>query len=340
MDRPVQIGALSVGGMNRPVFVAEIGINHDGNVNLAWLLARDCIASGADIIKLQKHYPAYEMLSNHDWYQLMIKCSIDLYNLKTGIENLGAVFLCTPFCREAADDLEEMGVCAFKIGSGEVNNIPFLKHVATKGKPMIISTGMTIRQELIKTMDTVRQINSHIILMNCTSNYPSTPEQTRLRRIDWLKSMFGVPVGQSDHSPTISTALGAIDRGACMIEKHVTLDKNADGPDHKVSLLPSEFKQMVDMGMEIWKGLRMCTESDMTTLVAGEQELRDIANHSIVTIRDIEAGEEFTMDNIWVKRPGTGIPAAMFEEVLGKYACKDLGKDHLLWYDEIAPQRG
>jgi len=261
---------------------------------------------------------------------LWLQSSYRLY-----IEDCGNIFLCTPFCREAADSLEELGVCAFKIGSGEANNIPFLKHVALKGKPMIISTGMTTREELIKSYDAVIKINRNVIFMNCTSLYPSTPLQTRLARIDWLKRTFGIPVGQSDHSPSISTALGAIARGACMIEKHVTLDKNADGPDHKVSLLTSEFKQMVDMGMEIWEGMQDGTEANVCTLVEGEQELRDIANHSVVTIRDIEMGEFLTMDNIWVKRPGTGIPAADFEKILGSTVRKDLKAEHQLCYTDL-----
>jgi len=335
MDRPVRIGSLSVGGMNRPVFTAEIGINHDGDWYTARDLAKNCIYAGADIIKFQKHYPAYEMLASHDWYDLMTTCSIDLHQLKAIVEGYDREFLCTPFCREAADDLEEMGVCAFKIGSGEANNIPFLKHVALKGKPMIISTGMTIREELIRSYDAVMKINRNIIFMNCTSNYPSTPRQTRLARIDWLKRTFGIPIGQSDHSPSISTALGAIARGACMIEKHVTLDKNADGPDHKVSLLPSEFKQMVDMGMEIWEGMQDGTEANMCTLVEGEQELRDIANHSVVTIKPIKRGDQFTMDNVWVKRPGTGIPAADFEQILNGCAASDLEEGHQLCYNDM-----
>ena len=339
MVRPVKIGNLSVGGyFDKPVFVAELGINVSSPLDGGFELADRCIDSGADIIKFQMHGTS-EMLPDHVWFQLMRNHAMSLSclrDMKCYIENAGKTFLCTPFSSQAANTLEDMNVCAFKIGSGECNNIPFLKHVALKGKPMIISTGMTMREELIASLDAVRKINKDIILLNCTSNYPSTPEQTRLRRIDWLKSMFGLPTGHSDHSPSISTALGAIARGACLIEKHVTLDKNANGPDHKVSLLPSEFKQMVDTGTEIWEGLKMCTETDMTTLVEGEQELRDIANHSIVTINPIQRGDQFTMGNIWVKRPGTGIPASMFEEMLGRFATEDLEEGHLVWYDEIA----
>jgi len=320
MVKTIQIGNLQIGGRFQPVFIAELGINCGGSLEKGIELAGVCIDAGADIIKLQHHLPADEMLPDHPWYNLMETDTIgysDLETLKWYVEKAGKVFLCTPFCREAAD------------GSGEANNIPFLKHVASKGKPMIISTGMTTREELIASIDAVRKINTQIILMNCTSNYPSTPEQTRLHRIDWLRSTFNIPVGQSDHTPTISTALGAIARGAVAIEKHVTLDKNADGPDHKVSLLPSEFKQMVDMGMEIWEGLQY-QATNMETLVEGEQELRDIANHSVVTLKPINKGERFTVDNIGIKRPGTGIPASGYDQCLGKVASSDHDADVLL----------
>jgi len=332
MVKTIQVGNLQIGGRHRPVFIAEIGINHNGNMSEAWNLAQQCIEAGADIIKTQYHLPVCEMLPTHPWYDLMKDCFLypsSISNLKIATENTGAGFLCTPFCIEAVDQLDEIGVSAFKTGSGECNNIPFLKHVASKGKPMIISTGMTTREELIASIDAVRKINTQIILMNCTSNYPSTPKQTRLHRIDWLRSTFDVPVGQSDHTPTISTALGAIARGAVCVEKHVTLDKNADGPDHKVSLLPSEFKQMVDMGMEIWEGLQY-QATNMETLVEGEQELKDIANHSIVTLRPIAAGEILTRENIGIKRPGTGIPASMYEGFLGTTHANAYDADVLL----------
>jgi len=332
MVKTVQIGNLQIGGSNKPAFIAEIGINHNGNLSEAWDLAQQCIEAGADIIKTQYHRPSYEMLSSHPWQKLMTDCYLylrEIGNLQTAIQNLGKVFLCTPFCREAADDLETMDVSAYKTGSGEANNIPFLKHVAAKGKPMIISTGMSTRTELIASIDAVRKINTQIILMNCTSNYPSTPKQTRLHRIDWLRSTFSAPVGQSDHTPTISTALGAIAKEAVAIEKHVTLDKNANGPDHKVSLLPSEFKQMVDMGMEIWESLQY-RATRMETLVEGEQELRDIANHSVVTLKPIVCGDPLTRENIGIKRPGIGIPASEYEQLLGQAAVRSYPANVLL----------
>jgi len=332
MVKTIQIGDLQIGGRHKPVFIAELGINCGGSFDTGVNLAAACMDAGADIIKLQHHLPADEMLPDHPWYDLMDTDALsytDLEKLKYNIEIRGKVFLCTPFCTLAADDLEIMDVSAYKTGSGEANNTPFLKHVASKGKPMIISTGMTTREELIASIDAVRLINTQIILMNCTSNYPSTPKQTRLHRIDWLRSTFNAPVGQSDHTPTISTALGAIARGAVAVEKHVTLNKNADGPDHKVSLLPSEFKQMVDMGMEIWEGLQH-QATDMETLVEGEQELRDIANHSVVTLRPIAWGEILTRENIGIKRPGTGKPASRYEQILGKVAFTDYAVDVLL----------
>jgi len=245
---------------------------------------------------------------------------------------------------EAATELFALGVDAFKTGSGEFNNIPFLRHVALYNLPMIVSTGMSSREEFIKSLDMLKSINPHnLIFMNCTSTYPATPMQSRLRRINWLQSMSGetIPIGQSDHTPTISTALGAIAQGAVVIEKHVTLDKNGGGPDHAASILPSEFAQMVVMGKEIWEGMQDGTEGNMGIL-REEYPVRKMANHSVVTLVDIMGGETFTSENIGVKRAGERsrlpqMPAEMYDEVMGRVASGYLTADTCLFYSDIAP---
>ncbi len=300
---------------------------------------------GADIIKFQYHLPRNEMLLSHDWQRLMNDCYLsypEMNNLMMYTEEqTGMMFLCTPFCREAATDLNNMDVQAFKTGSGEFNNIPFMRHVATFDKPMIISTGMTSRDELIKTLDMVQKINPNIILLNCTSTYPATFAQARLKRINWLRSMSNLPVGQSDHTPTIATALGSIAQGAVVIEKHVTLNKDAEGPDHKASILPNEFKQMVEMGKQIWEGMQDGTEANMG-IVREEYEVRRVANHSVVTLVDIAEGDTFTSENVGVKRVGVGygllMPAVEYDIVIGYRAAENLTADMPLIYSNIASQ--
>jgi len=340
----VKIGRHDIKRYSKPVFIAELGINHNGNFGEAMDMIDEAANAGADIVKFQHHLPRHEMLSGHEWQELMTNCYINpilLGQLKGYTESqTGMMFLCTPFCKEAADDLDAIGVEAFKTGSGEFNNIPFLRHVALFNKPMIVSTGMSSRDEFIRSLDMLQKLNQYnIILMNCTSTYPATFAQSRLKRINWLHSMTNpsIPIGQSDHTPTIATALGAISHGAVVIEKHMTLNKNAKGPDHAASILPSEFKQMVEMGKQIWEGMQDGTEANMG-IVMEEYKVRKVANHSVVTLVDIKKGEVFTADNIGVKRPGDGaFKAGEFDDLLGCVATEDLTADRQLDYDDVAP---
>ena len=338
MAKQVQIGNVKIGPYQMPVFIAEIGINHNGNYQQAVDMVEAAVESGADIVKFQHHLPEYEMVGNHEWQELMKNCALSIEGmrqLQTYVEQLDAEFLCTPFCIQAAVELSNICVRGFKTGSGECNNLPFQEVVAQYQKPTLISTGMTSRDELFATLDKVRKINSRIVLMNCTSIYPATPREARLKRIQWLRSTFNLPVGQSDHTPSISTALGAIAHGAVCIEKHFTLDRSWEGPDQAASILPSEFKQMVQMGMEIWEGMQMCIEPDMGIL-EGEKDVRRIANHSIVAAQYIHEG--FVVDNLsltTMRSSNGGIPASELEEVVGKVAARDVKQGEVLTYSDL-----
>jgi len=338
MVKQVKLGNLTLGNGLKPIFIAELGINHNGDFQQAVALTNAAINSGADIVKFQHHLPEYEMVGNHEWQGLMKQCALslqDLKSLQTYIRGLGREFLCTPFCTQAAEELESIGVSGFKTGSGECNNTPFQEFVAQYKKPTLISTGMTSRNELMNTIDKVLKINNKIVLLNCTSTYPATPREARLRRIQWLRSTFNLPVGQSDHTPNISTALGAIAQGAVCIEKHFTLDRGWDGPDQSASILPSEFKQMVEMGMEIWEGMGMCIEADMGIL-RGEHKVREIANHSVVAMKSIKKGHFFDLKNIGTMRPGNGdIPASRCGELLGRSTTRDIDSGELICYEDL-----
>lgn len=340
---------------NPPLFVAEIGINFvvgnnldDAHLRNALLMARIAVESGADIVKFQTHIPEAEMLPGHPLWDLLNRCRLDRLQhetIKEHTEESGGMFLSTPFSIEAADLLESIGVAAYKLGSGELTNLPLQEHVARFGKPMIVSTGMSTLEEVDRTANAICKHNLNLIMMNCTSSYPCAPQETRLHRIDALRDILSyqcglpTPIGQSDHSPSVSSALGAIALGACVIEKHFTLDKNWPGPDQAASLLPGEFAEMVKMGREIWEGLADAGNG----VLESEAGVRDWAEHRIVTICDIPRGARFTRDNITVKRTdnGRGLPASTFDELVadgGQYLARGMIKDYPVTLAEIAPR--
>lgn len=337
----IKLGPLTISQDRPPIFIVELGINHNGNMDLAIDLVEAARSTGAQVVKFQHHLPHEEMMEGHPLWNIIdkTKLSIDqLLALKNHAESLGLVFLCTPFSFKAADELNAINVAGFKMGSGELNNIPLQRHVARKGKPMIVSTGMSSLREvhrtinLIQLSDDVHSVHRRVILMNCCSTYPATPRQSRLNRLDALRQINNGLVGQSDHTPTISTCLGAIAKGAVVIEKHMTLDRGMEGPDHAASILPSEFKQMVEMGNEIWQakvGYSTGLEGGNDVLQE-ERKVREWANHSLVTTCAIRAGIPILGMDITTKRPGDGIPSSKWDEVVGKRATRYLPENHKL----------
>ena len=315
----IRLGPLRITPTSKPVYIFEAGINHNGNALMARQLAFSAKEAGAQVVKFQLHLPAQEMLPGHPLWDVLSETALDIHQmaeLKRQAEDLGLVFLCTPFCREAADQLESIGVVGYKMGSGELNNLPLQVHVSRKGKPMIVSTGKSVYEEVVTTAAYIAANNQQLVLMNCASTYPATPIQSRLKRIDLLQRI-GFMVGQSDHTPTISTCLGAIARGAVIIEKHVTLDKGMKGPDHAASITPGEFGQMVRMGNEVWEGLQ-ATDADLGGILEGERPVRAWANHCLVARRDLTVGHVLAWDDLDTRRPGSeGIPAAMIGEMIG-----------------------
>ena len=316
----LQLGPLIITPNSKPVYIFEAGINHNGRMIEARLLVALAAEAGAQVVKFQLHLPSQEMLPGHPLWNTLCETALtigQMADLKKQAEDLGLVFLCTPFCREAADQLESIGVAGYKMGSGELNNIPLQVHVAQKGKPMIISTGMSTLDEVKLTLSEVLFFSKQIVLMNCASTYPATPYQSRLKRLDLLRKMWEGPIGQSDHTPTISTCVGATARGAVVIEKHVTQDKGMKGPDHAASITPDEFGRMVRMGNEVWEGLQ-ASETDLGGVLEGEQPVRAWANHCLVARRDLEAGHVLAWDDLDTRRPATaGISAASIAAVIG-----------------------
>ncbi len=339
MAGDIRIGRLTIAPASPVVWIFECGINFNGSMELAHKLVEAAAEAGADIFKTQVHRPAAEMVGpEHPLWDVLSEaalCIEQLAELKRHTEELGMEFLATPFSFQAVDDLETLGVKGWKMGSGELNNIPLQRYVARKRLPMIISTGMSSLEEVAATVKEVRPFNRDLVLLNCCSCYPSSFYQARLARLDLLRDICPL-VGASDHTATISTALGAIARGAVVIEKHCTLDRSLPGPDHAASILPNEFAQMVRMGPEIWQALQAGAE-EVEGVLPEELPVRAWANHSLVTARSLRAGAVLTEADLTTKRPSGAVPAAQVDAVLGKLVLRDLPSGAPLDWSDLAP---
>ncbi|MFH1245234.1 MAG: N-acetylneuraminate synthase family protein [Candidatus Omnitrophota bacterium] len=340
------IGKIKIGegwvGTGQPVFIiAEAGINHNGEYQKAQDMVDAAAECGADAIKFQTHLPAQEMLKDgfsagyvgKSLFTLLKDCQLseeEHWRLQERAKKKNIIFLSTPFSREAADFLLTMGIPAFKTGSGELTNIPLLEHIARKNKPMIISTGMSTLAEVARAVTAVRKYNKRIMLMQCTSTYPTEYKDVNLGAMKLLQQRFRLPVGLSDHSWGIYTALGAAALGAAAIEKHFTLDRDWPGPDQKASIVPAELKELVIGARAIKSAL-----GSKKDVIKEEVPVRKMANESVVSLIDIQPGDEFDYNNIWVKRPGTGIPAAQMHKVLNRRARRFIHRDSLIKWSDI-----
>jgi sialic acid synthase SpsE len=330
-------------GAGHPCYViAEACINHNGDFATALELADQAVAAGADAIKFQVHYLEHEMLREVPtsgnfgkplWEVLDETNLTDEQHvaLKAHCEERGIHYLCTAYCREAGDFLASIGVPLLKTGSGETTNLPFLRSLARHGIPLLVSTGMATLDEVDRTVATLRETGTPFGITHCTSEYPPVYEDINLGLIPVYRERYGIVVGHSDHCPDIYTALGAVAHGASVIEKHFTLDRSQPGADHAVSLEPHELAELV-------RGVRAIEAASGSRKEVFERELpiRAWAHHSVVTLRPVTAGEPFSENNVWVKRPGTGIPAADLERVLGRTAASDLPANALLSWEDVA----
>ena len=329
-----------------PLVIAEIGINHEGSLEVAKQMVDAAAKAGAEVIKHQTHIVEDEMADaakkvipgNADVsiYEIMKRCALseeDETELKRYVESKGMIFISTPFSRAAADRLERMGVVAYKIGSGECNNYPLIKHIAGFGKPMIVSTGMNDIASIQKTVDIMEAYGVPYALLHCTNLYPTKPEWIRLGAMTQLQQTFpNAVVGLSDHSLNNNACLAATALGACILERHFTDSKYRPGPDIICSMDGAEMAELIQSSREIFQ-----MRGGEKSALKEEQVTIDFAFATVVAIADIHAGEPFTMENIWVKRPGTGeIKAVDFESLLGKKANKNIKNgEQLSWKDVV-----
>ena len=343
----IKIGNREVGEGLCPLIIAEAGINHNGDKMLAMEMVHAAKDAGADVVKFQTHIAMAEMLPDQtlgksagshvtrSLFEIISECHLSLethLDLQEVAKKLGILFLSTPFSIEAVELLEKVNVPAYKIGSGETTNIPFLKYIAKKGKPVILSTGTADWKEVKKAVDAIKTNVPGLVLMQCTSNYPTPYENVNLGVIDKMRETFNVPVGLSDHCKGNYACFGAVAKGACMIEKHFTLSRRLPGIDQNSSIEPEELKDLVNGVKAIYAALGSKKE-----LNEEAKKVRNGFSESVVTIKPMKKGEIFKAHvNVWVKRPGSGIPSYELPKVIGKKAAINLPVNHLLKKTEIA----
>ena len=334
-----------IGQNYKPLVIAEVGINHNGSLQVAKEMVDAAYRAGAEVIKHQTHIVEDEMSSaakkvipgNADIsiYNIMASCALsenDEYLLKKYVEEKGMIFLSTPFSRAAADRLHGFGVSAYKIGSGELNHYPLIDHIAQFGKPMIISTGMNDIESIRKAVEIVEGYHTPYALLHTTNLYPTKPEQVRLGAMMELHESFPeVPFGLSDHTLNNNACLAAVALGASIVERHFTDRMDRQGPDIVCSMDEKSLSELLVSSEEIFK-----MRGGEKKALSDEQVTIDFAFATIVSIADIKKGDTITKENIWAKRPGTGdIRAEKYFSLLGKRAAVDIPADTHISYDML-----
>lgn len=330
--------------MKQVLIIAEAGVNHNGDINLAYKMIEKAKKAGADIIKFQTAKPElviskyaqkadYQIeTTGSDENQLEMCKKIHLkfeeyIPIKKYCEEIGIKFLSTPFDLESIDFLHALGTDLWKIPSGEITNLPYLIKIAETGKDIILSTGMSECDEIKAAITVLKKYGAgNISLLHCTTEYPAPYEDVNLKAMNTMREKFNLPVGYSDHTQGIEVPIAAVAMGAVIIEKHFTLDKNMEGPDHRASLEPEELTQMVhairNIERAIGDGIKVPAQSERKNI--------EIARKSIVAGKKIKRGETFTEENITTKRPGNGLSPMKWHEVLGTKAIRDFEEDELI----------
>ncbi|MBT4710222.1 MAG: polyhydroxyalkanoate biosynthesis repressor PhaR [Alphaproteobacteria bacterium] len=323
----------TIGPDHPPLVIPEVGINHEGDVAKALEMVDAVADAGGEVVKFQCHITDKEMIptdmkpgdiSDESLWDIIKRCELtadEELRVQQHCRDRGLIYLSTPFSREAADRLNEMGVPAFKIGSGECNNLPLIDHIAAMGRPMLISTGMNDLASVQTSLAVIAKHDVPVAVFHCTSMYPTPHDKVRLGAVTELQSAFpGVPVGLSDHSLGLWTCLGAVALGACVVEKHFTMTRDWPGPDIGISIEPDELRDLIVGTRAIWEA-----RGGGKTILPDEQPVIDFAYASVVTTAAVRKGAVFDRTNTWVKRPGTGpLLSDRFDDVLGKTATRDL----------------
>jgi N,N'-diacetyllegionaminate synthase len=333
--------------MNEAVkIIAEAGVNHGGSLEMAKQLIDSAADSGADFVKFQTfraealvtrsakkaEYQLRQDYGDDNQYGMLKNCELDQaghVDLILHCRDRGIEFLSSPFDLQSIDLLVDLGIQIIKTPSGEITNKPYLIHVARQGKPVVMSTGLSSFDEVSRALQiliTNGLDEKGITILHCNSQYPTPIDEVNLRAMTSMKSAFGVPIGLSDHTEGITTPIAAVALGACVIEKHLTLDKSLAGPDHAASLIPEEFKEMVSSIRDVEKamgdGIKRPSPGELKNLFA--------VRKSIVASKKIYAGDLFSSENLAVKRPGSGISPMNWDNVVGTRSKWDFDIDELI----------
>lgn len=332
--------------MSHTITIAEAGVNHNGSYERAKRMIDTAHQCGVDYIKfqtfkankianrfaVQADYQKKNLKEESSQVEMLKKLELsdnDFYSLKDYCDEIGIKFMSTPFDLESIDFLSELSMDYMKVPSGEITNLPYLRKIASKGIPVIMSTGMCRLGEIEDALDVLYKggmSTNDITLLHCNTEYPTPMVDVNLRAMETLRSAFGTKVGYSDHTQGIEVPIAAVAMGATVIEKHFTLDKTLPGPDHVASLDPVELKAMVDAIRNIEFAIGMSEKR----VSSSECKNIAIARKSIVAAKDIKSGEIFTEYNLTVKRPGNGISPMQWDSIIGKMAIRDFAADELI----------
>lgn len=345
MNPFLEIAGRKIGLDYPPLVIAEIGINHEGSLQVAKKMVDAAHRAGVEVVKHQTHIVADEMSgaakkvipgnSDVSIYEIMERCALnesDELELKNYVESKGMLFISTPFSRAAAERLRKFDIPAYKIGSGECNNYPLLQHIASFGKPVILSTGMNTIESIRKAVAIFDAYKIPVALLHTTNLYPTPIHLVRFGAMMEMHQAFPEKVfGLSDHTLNNNACLGAVALGASILERHFTDTMQRTGPDIVCSMDEQATQELIQSSNEIWQmrgGTKQPAKEEQVTI--------DFAFATVCTIAPIKKGETFTKENIWVKRPGTGaILAEHFESILGKVALKDIDNDEQLGYEDL-----
>ena len=350
MIKPVKIKDFMIGQGNPCFIIAEAGVNHNGDMKLAHKLIDAAAEAGADAVKFQSFvtedlvtpeaqkakYQVETTGQNGGQFAMLKKLELSKdqqKELKIHCDEAGILYLCTPYEERSADLLEKISVAAYKIASTDTTNIPFLRYLARKDIPVLLSTGMSSLGEVEEAVNELKLhgLNGKIIILQCTSEYPAPVNEINLRAMKTMELAFGCPIGFSDHTPGIGASPWAVAAGACVVEKHFTLDRNMTGPDHPASIEPNELAELVRTIRNVEAALGDGIKRPMPSELPNKTRMQK----SLVATRSIAAGETILEIDLTSKRPGNGLPPKWFDKVVGRKVARQIQKEETLELNSI-----
>jgi N-acetylneuraminate synthase len=350
MIKAVNIGGRLVGAGEPCFIIAEAGVNHNGDMKLAHQLIDEAKKAGADCVKFQSFVTEelitpdapkaeYQVVttgqpgSQHGMLKMLELSAAQQAELKKHCDDAGIIYMCTPYENTSADMLDNIGVAAYKIASTDTTNIPFLRYIASKKRPVIISTGMSTLTEVEEAVNTLNNhgLKDKFVVLHCTSEYPAPMSDINLRAMETMRLAFQCPVGFSDHTPGVGASPWAVVLGACVIEKHFSLDRGLKGPDHRASMEPAELAELV----RTVRNVELALGDGVKRIAPSEAANKPRMQKSIVARRDIKKGQSITADLLTCKRPGSGLAPNWLDRVIGQRALRDIKQETLLGMSDI-----